>query len=102
MTTTTMPDGAANGAPGGAEGQMLSSHKDAQNYVSQAVLLLSGGNVDSSKPTVVNCGELACQHDSYLQSMEASSILSYASFEEKAVAPKEKKGKSKPYQLTVA
>jgi misacylated tRNA(Ala) deacylase len=87
MTTTS------SSSVNGAEGQqhlMLTSLKDAQRYVSQAVVSGCGGS-----KSVVNCGELACQHDSYLQSLEASSILSYASFEEKAAAPTKKKGKSK-------
>lgn len=68
--------------------ELLSSHKDAQQYVSKAVL---GADTSSS----VNCGELACQHDSFLKSLETAKLVSYAAFEEKAAPIKKKKAKSK-------
>ena len=72
-----------------ADHQLLSSHKDAQKFASKAVL-------DGDYSTVVvNCGELSCQHDSYRQSLETASLLSYSAFEEKVAAPKQKKGKGK-------
>ena len=58
-------------------------------FVSQSVL----NGEDSA--AVVRCGELACQHDSYRQSLDTAKILIYSAFEEKEVSSKSKKGKGK-------
>ena len=71
-----------------SEHPLLSSQKEAQQFVVQNVL---HGDIETS---VVHCGQLACQHDSYRQTLDTAKIASFSAYEE-AETSKSKKGKGK-------
>lgn len=65
---------------------MFSSQKEAQIHASKV-----------SKENVVKCGDLACQHDSFLQTLSSAKIINHSTFtfEEKKVGKKKKSKKNK-------
>ncbi len=68
---------------------MFPSQKEAQQHV--------GDSAKANAENLAKCGSLACQHDSFLQTLSSAKIVSYASFEyeEKAAGKKKQKKKGK-------
>mmetsp|Transcript_20137 Transcript_20137/g.30282 ORF Transcript_20137/g.30282 Transcript_20137/m.30282 type:complete len:560 (-) Transcript_20137:136-1815(-) len=66
---------------------MFPSRKDALRHVSESA--------KTNAEKLVKCGNLACQHDSLLQTLSSAKIVSYASFEFEEKKPGKKKGKNK-------
>jgi len=79
--------------------QMFPSQTEAQQHVSETARSDHDNHNDSdnggTKTTLTRCGDLACQHDSFLQKLSSAKIISYAPFEFKVQKANTKKKKSK-------